>query len=104
MNFKPTPKKDITGKIKNYLLNGFIIRYDGCDETPLEVIDRQFVKSIHHSSNIGQCEFPITEKIVCSHTLLHEVVTELRDDYSVSDVHCQYSGCCQYSTHAVYLD
>ena len=104
MAFKPISKSDTKEKIKNYLMEGFIIRVDGRDETPLEVISREHLKRLPHTSNIGQCEVEVVEKIQCSHKLLYEVKAELSDDYSISCVSCSYSGCCQYATYGYYLD
>ena len=111
MNFTPQKKDDVRKKISDYLLNGFIIRYDFRDEQPLEVLDRKHVKVLSHLGNIGSYayttfhwEYSVVEEIFCNHEILHEIVKELREKYSVRNVWCEGSGCCQYSTYAYYLD
>lgn len=104
MAFKPTPKKNYEDKIRKYLLEGYIIRADARDETPLEVLDRKEIPNLRYMSNIGQCNAPLVEEIGCSHDVLFKVIEELEKDYSVRGVSCTHSGCCQYSTHAYYLD
>lgn len=104
MAFKPISKSDTLAKIKNYLLEGFILRVDSRDETPIEVIDRAYIKQVPNMPNIGQFSGTLTESINCSHELLHGIVKELKEDYSVRRVWCSFSGCCQYSTYAYYID
>lgn len=101
--FKPISKSETIAKIKSYLLDGFIIREDGRDETPLEVISREYVKNAPIMHNIGQ-EGRVLEEIDCSHELLYSVLDELEEDYSVRRVHCSGSGCGQYATYANYID
>lgn len=110
--FTPKKKSEFQDKIKKYLLEGYIIRCNSIETDPLEVIDRAHLGLIPNSGNIGSFDpglgqkkgSGITEKIVCSHSNLHNVVAELKKDYSVSEVSCRHSGCCQYSTYAYYLD
>lgn len=104
MAFKPISKSDTLAKIKNYFMNGFILRVDSRDETPIEVIDRTYTKQVANMHNIGQEKHIVLEEINCSHELLHDIVKELKKDYSVRKVWCSYSGCCQYSTYAYYID
>lgn len=104
MAFTPKKKDSIKETIKNHLLNGNIIRYDCRDETPLEVISRDCINILSRMHNIGQEAGVLLENISCSHSNLHEVVEELKADYSVRKVSCGCSGCCQYSTYGVYLD
>lgn len=111
MAFIPTKKNDISEKIRNYLLNGFIVRYDGRAEKPIEVLDRRHKKNLHRLGNIGSYayktfhwEYDVIEEIFCDHNILHNIVNELRNDYSVREVWCEGSGCCQYSTYGYYLD
>jgi len=104
MAFTPIKKNSIKETIKNYLLNGYIIRDDGRDETPLEVIDRKYIKQMPSASNIGQAYCEIVENIRCSHSNLYEVLHELKEEYSLRRVSCACSGCCQYATYANYID
>ena len=82
MTFVPKSKNSFKEKIREYIMNGYIIRYDFREEKPIEVI----------------------ENIFCSHNIVHELVKELEQDYSVRIIRCRYSGCCQYCTYGVYLD
>ena len=104
MAFTPTKKSDVSKTIKNYLLNGYIVRYDGRDETPLEVMDRFFKPYLRSMHNIGQEKGNVLDEIHCGHKILHDVIDELRKDYSVSKVFCASSGCCQYATYGYYID
>ena len=111
MNFTPQNKNDVRTKISNYLLNGFIIRYDFRDEQPIEVLYRKHIKDLPHLGNIGSYayhgfhrEYSVAEEIFCDHEILHGIVKELREKYSVCNVSCGCSGCCQYSTYGYYLD
>lgn len=102
--FTPKKKGDIESLIEKNLLNGYIIRFDFRDETPLEVMDREFVKELSTMHNIGREIDKVHESIHCSHSLLHDIVKRLSEQYSVRKVWCSYSGCCQYSTYGYYLD
>lgn len=104
MDFKPTPKNEVKEKIRDYLMKGYIIRYDFQDDNPIEVMNRDVVKYVPTMNNIGQEKSRVIENIYCSHSVLHEVTKELENDYSVRDVRCRCSGCCQYTTYGVYLD
>ena len=53
--------------------------------------------------NIG-LEKEVVENINCSHKIFHKIVDELRKEYSVRDILCGGSGCCQYATYGYYLD
>lgn len=102
-NFFPKGKAEVKEKIKSILLKGKIIRYDGIEENPLEVMDRAYVNRLSHMSNILQANVPV-EKVHFAHSVLHEAIAELKNDYCVRKVSCEYSGCCQYATYGVYLD
>lgn len=104
MNFKPKSKETIKNEIKDILLTGSIIRYDFIDENPLEVLDRKYTYNLPNMSNIGQCSKPIMKIINCNHKLLHEVTAELNGDYSVREIECKQSGCCQHATYGVYIE
>ena len=104
MAFIPKSKDTLESKIKNYLMNGFVLRCDGRDETPIEVLDRSIIKQLPMMGNIGQLRGGVLENIVCSHSILYSVLKELHKDYSVKQVFCACSGCCQYSTWGYYLD
>lgn len=111
MAFTPKKKNDIREKIREYLLNGFIVRCDGRDEEPIEVLDREHIKYLSRLGNIGSYAYhgfhwgySVTEEIFCDHKILYDIINELRNDYSVREVWCESSGCCQYSTHGYYLD
>lgn len=104
MAFIPKKKVDIAAKLKNILLNGYIIRYDGQDQNPLEVMEREHIDRLPNMTNIGQERGRVKETIDCSRKILFKVVEELEKDYCVNNVSCLCSGCCQYSTHGVYLD
>lgn len=104
MAFKPTHKDNYESKIENYLLNGYIIRYDMRGDTPLEVVGREHKGRIKNTSNIGQFNGEIIENIYCSHDMLYNVVNRLEKVYSLRKVSCEFSGCCQYSTYAYYID
>ena len=101
--FTPTKKNSFKEKIKKYLLEGNIIRYDCIGDHPLEVFPRSFKNRLRNMGNIGQ-EKGCIESLNCAHSNLHEVVDELSTEYSVCKVSCQFSGCCQYSTYGYYLD
>lgn len=104
--FTPKKKSGFISKIKNYLLQGYIIRVDGKDDSPLEVIGRDSEGYLPSMGNIGQLwsEVKLIEELNCAHSNLYEVVDELKQVYSVRKVRCKGSGCCQYATHGYYLD
>ena len=102
--FTPKNKNSFAETIKKHLMEGDIIRYDFRDETPLEVMIREAVQKLPRMHNIGQEKEGVYKKIYCSHDILHEVVRELSKTYSIRDVRCAYSGCCQYSTYGYYID
>ena len=104
--FTPKKKSGFISKIKNYLLQGYIIRVDGKDDSPIEVIGRDAEKYLPSMGNIGQLwsEVKLIEKINCAHSNLYEVVADLKQEYSVRNVRCKGSGCCQYATYGYYLD
>lgn len=102
--FTPKSKSTIKEIIKNYLMEGYIIRYDFQEEEPLEILERDYIKYLPSMSNIGQCAFPIVKKIDCSHKLLHDVKAELSNDYSIRSIRCGCSGCCQYTTYGCYIE
>lgn len=103
MDFKPKAKADYNKIIEHYLMNGYIIRYDFRDETPLEVMERDLAPRLHSMHNIGQ-ENAVWDRLSCSHDIIHEVCDKLSKEYSVRKVRCSFSGCCQYTTYGVYLD
>ena len=104
MTFVPKAKNSIKEKIKDYLMNGYILRYDFQENEPIEVMNRDLVKYVPTMHNIGQEKSSVIENIYCSHSVLHEVTKELENNYSVRYVRCNGSGCCQYTTYGVYLD
>ena len=107
MAFTPKKKNNIETTIKDYLLKGYIIRYDMRDETPREVMSRSAIESLPHMGNIGDRYYSpryTMSEIRCSHDLLHNIVDDLKKEYSVRKVFCASCGCCQYSTYGVYLD
>ena len=104
MAFKPTNKSSIKDKIRKYLLNGYVIRYDFREEKPIEVMIRDAVPYLSRMHNIGMEKDGVVENIYCDHDILHNIVSELKADYSVRKVWCGYSGCCQYSTYGIYID
>lgn len=101
--FTPKKKSSFEDKIRNYLLEGYIIRYDMRDETPLEVMGREHLERLARMHNIGQ-EQGVIDEIFCAHSVLYKVKKKLEADYSVREVSCGYSGCCQYNTLGVFLD
>ena len=100
--FKPISKKDTIAKIKNYLLEGYILRNDARGESPIEVVSRELIDKVPTMGNIGTV--PTIEEIHCSRYLLFDAIVELEKDYSIRKVSCSYSGCCQYATYATYID
>lgn len=104
MAFTPKSKDTFKSTIKNYLLNGNIIRYDFRDEKPIEVMARDAISFLHNMHNIGMERNLVVEEIYCDHNILHEVMDELSTNYSVRKIRCEWSGCCQYTTYGVYLD
>ena len=102
--FVPKKKTDFERELKELLLEGKIIRYACNDNEPLEVIGREHVDRMPNASGIGQEESIVEKKINCSRTVLHSVVSNLRQEYSVRNVSCSHSGCCQYATYAYYID
>lgn len=103
MAFTPKTKDSYKNEIKNYLLEGYALRRDARDETPIEVLPRETIEYLSSMGNIGS-EKSVVAKIKCSHSVLSDVVNELREEYSVRKVWCSFSGCCQYSTYAYYVD
>jgi hypothetical protein len=104
MAFTPKSKTSFKETIKIHFLNGDVLRADFRDETPIEVMDRKHALNLSSMSNICQEGDKVSRKIFCDHHILHEVMDELRKDYSVREVRCQCSGCCQYATYGYYLD
>lgn len=104
MAFVPQKKDSIKEEIKKHFMDGDIIRCDGRDDKPIEVIGRDFIKDLPTMRNIGMESDKVYKTINCSHKVFHEVVEELRKEYSVSDIWCSHSGCCQYATYGYYLD
>lgn len=104
MAFTPTKKDSFESKIKNYLMDGYVIRCDGRDDKPIEVMVREVIKNLNTMRNIGLEENGIVEKIYCSHEIFYKVVKELEQEYSVRKIGCGGSGCCQYYTKGYYLD
>lgn len=103
MAFTPSKKNSFKDKFKNYLLKGYVIRYDCIGDHPLEVFPREFKDELSRMGNIGNHK-GFVELIHCSHSNLHEAVEELEKEYSVTKISCAYSGCCQHSTYGYYLD
>lgn len=103
--FMPKKKTDFEKELKSLLLEGKIIRY-ACnyDNDPLEVIGREHVNSMPDAHGIGQEESMVEKKIYCSRTVLHSVVTDLRQEYSVRHVSCSLSGWGRFATYAYYID
>ena len=104
MAFKPKSKSSFKKVIKKHLLDGDIIRYDFRDEKPIEVMVRDAIGKLPYMHNIGMEDNAVIETIFCDHDIVHEVVNELSTDYSISKIHCAYSGCCQYTTYGIYID
>lgn len=102
--FKPKKKDTFTTKIKDYLMKGYIIRVNGIDTLPLEVVDRKFVPILGDTGNIGGGSVDAVDKINCAHSVFYEVKAELSKEYSIREVDCKGSGCCQYHTKGFYLD
>lgn len=103
-NFIPMKKTNYAEEIAKHLLAGDVIRADSRDEMPIEVMVRECVPTLHTMKNIGMEKNGIIKKINCSHTILHDVIENLKKDYSVRKVLCEWSGCCQYTTYAYFLD
>lgn len=104
MAFTPTKKDNFESKIKNYLMDGYVIRCDGRDDKPIEVMVREVIKNLNTMRNIGLEKNGIVEEIYCSHEIFYKVVKELEQEYSVRKIGCGGSGCCQYYTKGYYLD
>ena len=104
MTFVPKSKNSFKEKIREYIMNGYIIRYDFREEKPIEIMSRDNIHNLDTMHNIGQEKDKVIENIFCSHNIVHELVKELEQDYSVRIIRCRYSGCCQYCTYGVYLD
>ena len=102
--FTPKKKNSFADEIRNYLLEGYIIRRDYRDETPLEVIGRGRIPNLPTMRNIGSEDDIVEQRIHCSHTLFDEVIDELSKEYSVREIWCSWSGACQYSTYGYYID
>ena len=102
--FVPKSKKNFVNQIKGYLLDGYVIRADFREDRPLEVMPRGVVHNLRTMHNIGMEKSFVFEEIFCDHDILHELIKELKKDYSVRSVRCEYSGCCQYSTYGYYID
>ena len=102
--FKPTKKNSFKETIKDYLLKGYVLRYDSQGENPLEVLSRDCVKGLSTMGNIGNPKGYLVKNLFCAHSNLYEVMDELEAEYSVNKVSCTHSGCCQYATYGVYLD
>ena len=104
MAFTPKTKDSFKSTIKNYLLSGYIVRYDFRDDKPIEVMARDAIKYLRSMHNIGMERNGVVEEIYCDHNIVHEVMDELSANYSVRKIRCEWSGCCQYTTYGVYLD
>ena len=104
MAFTPKTKDSIENKIKNALLDGYVVRYDFRDEEPIEIMVRECIPSLPTMRNIGLEDKALIEKVYCSHDIIKRVFTELSQSYSVRKVWCGCSGCCQYSTYGIYVD
>lgn len=102
--FVPRKKADFEKELEGLLLEGKIIRYACNDAQPLEVIGREHVNSMPNAWGIGQEESKVEKRINCSRTVLHSVVSNLRQEYSVRHVGCSRSGWGQYATYAYYVD
>lgn len=100
--FKPTKKDTFATKIKDYLMKGYIIRVNGIGNDPLEVLDRKFTHRLSNMGNIGSAE--VVVEIHCAHSVFYEVKAELSKEYSIREIDCGNSGCCQYHTRGFYLD
>ena len=85
-------------------MEGYIIRFDGIDEHPIEVISRDYTYKLPSMGNINQEYKHIKCTLDCSHTNAENVLKELEKEYSLRKVHCGCSGCCQYATFGYYLD
>ncbi len=104
--FVPQKKNEFVGAIKKYLMDGFIIRYDGIEEHPLEILTRDGVKFLSTMGNIGNGVDKgfLHSTLNCSHKILFLIIDDLEKEYSVRIIRCGNSGCCQYATYGVYLD
>lgn len=52
-DFTPKKRSDVVTELKNALLNGNIIRYDGY-HTEVEVLPREYASLVEHSDNLFQ--------------------------------------------------
>lgn len=104
MEFKPKTKKSFESIIKEELLKGNIVRFDGRDERPIEVMGRVHIKDLSTMHNIGMEKERVEMEIFCSHDIARNVIAELGKTYSVRKIWCSYSGFGQYSTWGIYLD
>lgn len=104
--FVPMKKSEFVGAIKKYLMGGFIIRYNSIENEPLEVMTRDGVKFLPTMGNIGNGADKgfLHSNLNCSHKILFDIMDELEKEYSVRNIRCEHSGCCQYATYGVYLD
>lgn len=102
--FVPKKKIDFEKELEALLLDGKIIRYACNDAEPLEVVGREHIDRMPDARGIGQEESMVEKKIHCSRTVLHSVVLNLRQEYSVRHVGCSRSGWGRYATYAYYLD
>lgn len=101
MDFTPMKKNKETERVKNALLTGKIIRYDGHHDKG-EILPRDFMGMMKFAQNLFQDSWSTGEDTFTS-SIIKEVLEDLRKDYVVTKVLCEGSGCCQYATWAVYL-
>lgn len=110
--FTPIKKNDVVSELKNALLNGDIIRYDGY-HTCVEVLPRSLMSKVALSDNLFQHTGSLysyykddtieKKSIKISGSPLWDVIKEMEKEYVMAKVSCSGSGCCQYATWAVYL-
>ena len=103
MAFVPKKKTSVKDTIKNYLMQGFIARADSRDEKPIEIMGREKIGSLSTMRNIG-LEQDVMHNITCDRDTFREVIDELKEEYSVLEVSCGGSGCCQYHTNGYYIE
>lgn len=110
--FTPMKKNDVVNKFKDAMLNGDIIRYDGYHNC-VEVLPRTLLNVVSSADNLFQPTGSLRDyykddnadkKIInISGQTLWDAINEIENEYVMSKVYCNGSGCCQYATWAIYL-
>ena len=110
--FTPTKTKNVVKELKDALLNGDIIRYDGY-HTCVEVLPRSLMGKVESADNLfqhtGSLYFYYKDNTIKKKTInisgspLWDAIKEMRNEYVMASVRCSGSGCCQYATWAIYL-